>query len=428
MSTDDGLDNPGVDPEKDAFGRWPFSERLADAIAAFDAQSGAPVLGLFGKWGYGKSTVLNYVKAKIATAYVEKIVLYDFNPWLFTNRDELLASFFAGLAARLEESLGNNKKTAGSLLQKYSGVFGMIPIVGTGASKFAEQVGKELSSNSLQEQRANVTKIMKSAEKTVLVIIDDIDRLDHEEIMALLKVVRLTANLPHVVYLLAFDDEAVAKIIGANSGLGFQSGRQFLEKIVQYPFTMPAVGGDRLSTFVVNCAKDACESAGVNLESSAWRDFQWFVSQDLRLRLTTPRQAVRFKNALRFALPILGRDVDTLDLLKVEALRILYPEVYTFMRDNAHSVMRLGNIGEPYHSIPGDKSGNEVIQEIAAQIAGGTNLTVAEQSQVVAGASIMWGLFHHDRPKSEKSIQYDKYFERYFSYSVPASEPSTESA
>lgn len=62
MPNDDGLDNPQTDAAKDAFNRWPFSKRLADLIAGFDMTNGAPVIGIFGKWGYGKSTVLNYIK------------------------------------------------------------------------------------------------------------------------------------------------------------------------------------------------------------------------------------------------------------------------------------------------------------------------------------------------------------------------------
>jgi len=59
------LDRPGTDPAEDAFNRWPFSKRLAEIIAGFDTSNGAPIFGMFGKWGYGKSTVLNYIKKRI---------------------------------------------------------------------------------------------------------------------------------------------------------------------------------------------------------------------------------------------------------------------------------------------------------------------------------------------------------------------------
>ncbi len=45
------LANPAVEPSEVAYTRWPFTERLTETLAGFDASEGAPVLGLFGKWG-----------------------------------------------------------------------------------------------------------------------------------------------------------------------------------------------------------------------------------------------------------------------------------------------------------------------------------------------------------------------------------------
>jgi predicted KAP-like P-loop ATPase len=232
MSVSDGLDNPGSDPAEDKFNRWSFSKQLAKTIAAFDTRNGAPVFGIFGRWGYGKSTVLNYIKQELTTTHADKVVLFEFNPWLFANQEELLAAFFAGLAASFEKSLSSPVKDAAKLLQKYSGLFGMIPVVGSGASKLADQLGKELSANSLDIQRRRVFEIVRNAPRVVVVLIDDLDRLDSEEILIMLKLVRLNANFPRVVYVLAFDDEMVAKVAGAKYGGGPDIGRQFLEKIV----------------------------------------------------------------------------------------------------------------------------------------------------------------------------------------------------
>ena len=88
------LDNPGTDPANDAFNRWPFSKRLADTIAAFETHDGAPIFGIFGKWGYGKSTVLNYIKRELLATYHEKVIVFEFNPWLFKNQEDLLTEFF----------------------------------------------------------------------------------------------------------------------------------------------------------------------------------------------------------------------------------------------------------------------------------------------------------------------------------------------
>jgi hypothetical protein len=99
-------------------------------------------------------------------------VLFEFNPWLFANQEELLAAFFAGLAASFEKSLSSPVNNAAQLLQKYSGLFGMIPLIGSGATKLVDQLGKELSANSLSIQRRRVFEIVRNAPRVVVVLID----------------------------------------------------------------------------------------------------------------------------------------------------------------------------------------------------------------------------------------------------------------
>jgi predicted KAP-like P-loop ATPase len=78
-------------------------------------------------------------------------------------------------------------------------------------------------------------------EAPVVVFIDDIDRLHRDELVALLKVVRLLGRFPGETYLLAYDEATVfASIQESNLGADAQQrARLFMEKIVQYPMTVP---------------------------------------------------------------------------------------------------------------------------------------------------------------------------------------------
>jgi len=146
----------------------------------------------------------------------------------------------------------------------------------------------------------------------------------------MLKVVRLAANFPRIVYLLAFDEERVGRVAGEAYGEA-SDGRQFLEKIIQYPFVLPAIGRDRLSDYVLRHAHTACHEAGIKLEEKAWADFRRICREALLVRLSTPRQAIRYANALRFALPLLKGEVDPFVQMLVEAARILFPELYVVL-------------------------------------------------------------------------------------------------
>jgi predicted KAP-like P-loop ATPase len=56
-------DRPGANPERDdQLGYAPFAKNLAQAIARITPTDGL-VLALYGPWGSGKSTVLNFVES-----------------------------------------------------------------------------------------------------------------------------------------------------------------------------------------------------------------------------------------------------------------------------------------------------------------------------------------------------------------------------
>jgi predicted KAP-like P-loop ATPase len=262
-----------------------------------------------------------------------QVAIFPFNPWLFKDQDALLREFFAGLARTIGSELGKTGKDIGELMERYGGALSSVPLMGDSLTKIVEALGKDLAKDPTSAQRKRLTDLMRKARKKVVVLIDDLDRLDRDEIMIMLKMVRLSANFPNVIYLLAFDEERVARVAGQAYGEP-ADGRLFLEKIIQYPFSLPAVGSDRLTAYVIRHARGASDGAGITLSDKAWAEFHRICKEVFLLQLNTPRQAIRYANALRFALPILKGEVDPFDQMIVEAMRILFPTLYSHVRDH----------------------------------------------------------------------------------------------
>src|SRR5690606_21576351 len=86
-------------------------------------------------------------------------------------------------------------------------------------------------------RHAKVTKALSNIPKPIVVVLDDIDRLTTAEIRDVFKLVRLTANFPNIIYLLAFDRARVEQALGEH-GI---PGRDYLEKILQIGIDLPAV-------------------------------------------------------------------------------------------------------------------------------------------------------------------------------------------
>jgi predicted KAP-like P-loop ATPase len=80
-------DYPIQNPTEDKFNRWPFAKRIADTLRDREDPS-CIVLGIYGAWGEGKTSVLNIIEAELEKS--EKVVVVRFNPWYFSSEAVLI--------------------------------------------------------------------------------------------------------------------------------------------------------------------------------------------------------------------------------------------------------------------------------------------------------------------------------------------------
>lgn len=101
-------DQPKREPGEDIFGYAPFAKTLAQSILRSNPANGF-VVGIYGEWGLGKSTLLNFIEhyAKADVDEETPLVIVRFNPWWFSGREDLVRRFFKELEkAALQAVLG----------------------------------------------------------------------------------------------------------------------------------------------------------------------------------------------------------------------------------------------------------------------------------------------------------------------------------
>ncbi len=75
---------------------------IAEAIKTIVVNCPLPfTIGLFGKWGTGKSSIANFLKSKLVECR-EKIVVVDFDVWKYAE-DSLRRYFLTNLVTKLKE-------------------------------------------------------------------------------------------------------------------------------------------------------------------------------------------------------------------------------------------------------------------------------------------------------------------------------------
>src|ERR1700733_9492589 len=273
-------DRPLASREKDRLGFAPIAERLAKAIAEQRSPSGF-VFGIEGRWGSGKTTLINLTIEALRTLGSEAPEIVTFSPWLVGDREELLASLFDELASaaikidpivepkvvpasakskfsiifdkpdRLSEkekfrnSLGPKLRAFGSFastLGKFTRTAEALglPLAGL-ASVALERTGdlaKDITSAvPASKRKAELVKELKRLSRGIVVFIDDLDRLEPKEVSEVFRLIRAVADFPNITYVLSYDPKIIADTV--SRALQVEDGEAFLEKIVQVSFRVP---------------------------------------------------------------------------------------------------------------------------------------------------------------------------------------------
>ena len=418
-------DQPITGKAEDRFNRAFFATRIAETIAT-RIDSSSIVLGLYGPWGDGKTSVLEMMQEALRL-YPNAIVI-RFNPWHFQNEDQLLRGFFATLADAMGQSLPNMKEKAGDLLKKYGSLLSLASMTVGGVIQVkpgdaVKGVGEAMSNVGLDELRKRIEQMLNEANKRLVILIDDIDRLDRNETHAIFKLVKLSAGFRHTSYVLAFDDAVVSAALGERYGAGGSlAGRAFLEKIIQVPLHLPPADENSLRQITLEGVQNALNQAGIELTQPQVDAFVRHFDDALLPRLETPRRAKLFSNALMFALPILKGEVNPVDLMLIEGIRVMNPNLYITIRENPSLFLR-GEQEElrSFHQ--------EAVGRIDTLIEHATPELTDDERKIVKPRLLeplfpriarsiyggewdgIWG--------AEQKICSSEYFKRYFTYSVP---------
>jgi hypothetical protein len=422
-------DQPWRSGDPDHLGRGAFARRIARTIADNPSDAGL-VVGIYGPWGEGKTSLLHMVDKELKAG--REIETLWFNPWYFQGQEALVLTYFGQLAAKLETRLGTSSDEFKRVLNKYGSVVSALPLsfYGVDLGKVMTAVGNRLKGSDLEALKQRLDTLLEEKKIDLVVFMDDIDRLDCTEIHAVLKLVKLVAGFRHVTYVLSFDDEMVAAAIGEAYGGDATAGRSFLEKIVQVPLRLPRVDEPTLLHLTLCEVDRAVSLARAEIPTDQVHEFRRFFDPLFTARPRTLRAGKRYGNALAFALPLLEGEVRVGDLLLLEALRAFIPETYSVISERRDLLLTRDS-----H----DSFGDAQKRKDAALEAWNALLEQAAPQERRALAALLEHLFpcvqrftrnmHYGsdsdaRWATEQRIAAHDYFDRYFQYSVPPNDVS----
>ncbi|MFF4550796.1 P-loop NTPase fold protein [Streptomyces sp. NPDC001406] len=322
----------------DRLERKGFALRLARTLAERTGDRGY-VVGLYGRWGEGKSTVLNFVRHGLASYPAEQVTGVEFNPWFDSDETHLYAEFLHAVAAAAGADLERKYEKAirrASRAQRFAESVGLTNSVNNivKVSTLLGAVGG-LGQPTLRDFHDRLREVLapaSAAARRVVVLMDDIDRLDDAQISAVFRMVKLAADFPNLCFLLAFDQDVVAEALGARYRAGGAGGGwEFLEKIINAPLQLPRADPSVVAQVLREMLDQVLATHRVLLNEPGER-----IRLDNALEaavwpcVTSLRQGKRLLSKADFALPIMAGEVNPADQVLMEALQLLFPDLYSF--------------------------------------------------------------------------------------------------
>jgi len=341
------LDDTSVDGSEerpDLLGRRPFAEHIAKVLSQVRRQSESSVIALVGPWGSGKTSVLEMTEHALTKKPKSAWIVTWFNPWAYSDIESLLVGFFAELRRAMPEGKRWNttRQRLSSLGAAVTPLAGAAQFAGINGTDIAKHVQKVIDSGlSATATHAKAEQALSKQDRPILVILDDLDRLEADELLLVLKLVRMIGRLPNVYYLLSYDEQTLMDVLFDSAIVG-QKGdraRDFLEKLVQVKLDLPVLRNYQRNQLLEAGINHLLRQHDIDLSEEQAERVRASLEAHLLYRLASPRSIRRLIGQLDAMLPAVQDEIDFADFFILTWLRLEESGAYQMLVDHRDAVV-----------------------------------------------------------------------------------------
>lgn len=298
---------------EDKLGREKFAEEIGKQILNLESGNGSFCLGIEGSWGSGKSFMLKLIEKNIK----KEAITIDFNPWKGNETKNIFRDFFFTLS----ESLSKYDKSINNRLIRYYTVLSD----DNSGSIWYYLKNFLFDTQSLQGISEKINERLTCLKQPVVIFIDDIDRLQAEEIFDLLRLIRNISNFNNTTFVVAFDQEYLQNVLTTPN----KANLNFIDKIFQVVFHLPQIDInnfqseliERITKKISNGKKEDMDDLTIilSLTIKSHKNLIFKI-------LDTPRDIIRFSNQLAIHYEFMnGCDFSFENFLILELIRYRFP-------------------------------------------------------------------------------------------------------
>lgn len=373
-------------------------------------------IGIYGDWGSGKSSLMYMCKERLTKAD-DKIKCLVFNGWLFENYEDAKTAILGTILDEIskEESLSEKAKDIikglyksvdkfkivkgtlkyGTDLLLTGGIGSLFNITAGAISKkvqenvedfelkkiysniFDELNNKELREDIRKFQKEFATLLEESKISRLVVFVDELDRCRPDTILDTLEAIKLFLFEGKVAFVIGADERHISYAVKSKfkdiEGIQIDIGKEYLEKLIQYPIRIPQLNMDEVEIYIaclllqselkeedfqkalswtIDKKKEDFENFNMNSVSNLFRDTpdlyaevveSLSIANQLAFVLSkglhgNPRQCKRFLNSMYMRLQMASYKNKKLDrkiLAKIMMLEYIKPRIFNKIAEMA---------------------------------------------------------------------------------------------
>ena len=239
-------------------------DTYARSIAALIADENGEtpmVVGIYGPWGSGKTTLMEQVADQLDKMKPKKgnglraCKPVWFQAWKYAGEDAILAALIEEIFIKISSDKGLVKKFQvyfNDIKKRFEKVSESlkinlkVPVMGSSLSaelgalfRNQERQDKIGFIRTFEEEFSNVLKVFKNNKETLVIFIEDLDRCPHDRVLKILETIKLFMDKEGCVFVIGADKKKIEGAVETNSEYEPTDAKLFLDKIVQVTFTLP---------------------------------------------------------------------------------------------------------------------------------------------------------------------------------------------
>jgi hypothetical protein len=310
-------DDPIEEWDQDIIGRASVVEVLAEHIFVHRT----PIVELDGELGDGKSSTLNLLRRTIDG----HAVIVSFSAWLPGSHETLALDLFRDIATECRRALYMPQVRKASLA--YARTI-------SGSVSFLAGLKEVLPTQSQREEIEEIREVLARVPVPIVVLLDEADRMQREELIVLLKILRGASSMPNVTFICAFSEREVRKTLSSEGKISNDYFEKFFPVSVTLGAPDPKMLGLLLQRRITAAAGEGNWFLGTD-EKKFRELLEYMWDQSLSQICTNLRKLRLLLNDVTTAAKPVAGEVNTFDLIGIESLQRFEPAIHRMLRKNS---------------------------------------------------------------------------------------------